>query len=96
MISTFRDYELQDKNHFHAHIEVNPTGRLDVDIIENKEHHQTELCNVSFEKLAGKTRLKGKEAQNQWQLDLDDKDAIELYLLISKANEEYETLMRDL
>ena len=96
MISTFRDYELQDKNHFHAHIEVNPTGLLDVDIIENKEHHQTELCNVSFEKLAGKTRLKGKEAQNQWQLDLDDKDAIELYLLISKANEEYEALMRDL
>lgn len=34
MISTFRDYELQDKNHFHAHIEVNPTGLLDVDIIE--------------------------------------------------------------
>ncbi|WP_114785307.1 hypothetical protein [Vibrio tetraodonis] len=96
MISTFRDYELQDKNHFHAHIEVNPTGLLDVDIIENKEHHQTELCNVSFEKLAGKTRLKGKEAQNQWQLDLDDKDAIELYLLISKANEEYEILMRNL
>ncbi|WP_436410550.1 hypothetical protein [Vibrio pectenicida] len=36
MISTFRDYELQDSNHFHAHIEVNPTGVLDVDIIEKK------------------------------------------------------------
>ncbi|AIS57936.1 MULTISPECIES: hypothetical protein [Vibrio] len=96
MISTFRDYELQDKNHFHAHIEVNPTGLLDVDIIEKNEHHQTELCDISFEKLDGKTRIKGKEAQHQWQMDLDDRDATELHHLISEANEEYEILMRDL
>ncbi|GLT16862.1 hypothetical protein GCM10007938_06390 [Vibrio zhanjiangensis] len=96
MISTFRDYELRDTNHYHAHIEVNPIGVLDVDIIEKKEHHQTDLCDISFEKLAGKTRVKGKEAKHQWQLDLDDKDANELHQLISEANEEYETLMRDL
>ncbi|MBU2899300.1 hypothetical protein [Vibrio hepatarius] len=96
MISTFRDYQLQDKNHFHAHIEVNPTGILGVDIIEKKEHHQTDLYDISFEKLAGNTRLKGKGAQHQWQLDLDDKDALELHHLISQTNEEYETLMRDL
>ena len=96
MISTFRDYELQDKNHCHAHIEVNPTGLLDVDITEKNEHHQTELCDISFEKLDGKTRIKGKEAQHQWQMDLDDRDATELHHLISEANEEYEILMRDL
>ncbi|MDN3612149.1 hypothetical protein ACODM8_15745 [Vibrio ostreicida] len=96
MISTFRDYELKGTRHFHAHIEVNPAGLLGVDIIEKNEHHQAELCNVSFEKLEGKTRIKGKEAQDDWQMDLNDQDATELRRLIIEANEEFEILMRDL
>lgn len=96
MILVQRHYELKDTKHCHANIEVNPTGVLDVKIVELNKHHQAELCDIEFQKLAGKTCLRCKNEQAQWMLELDDKDANELSTLIVEANEEYETLMRDL
>ncbi len=96
MISVHRQYELKGTTHFHAHIEVNPVGILDVEIIENKQHHKAELCDVGFKKLSGSTRVYGKQGKAQWALDLHDKDASELSHLIVEANKEFETLMRDL
>ncbi len=96
MISVHRHYELKDSQRFHVHVEVNPTGLLDVEIVELQKHHQADLCDVEFQKLAGKTRLHCNKNRDKWAVELDDKDANELSTLIVEANEEYETLMRDL
>lgn len=96
MISVHRDYQLQDKDHLHAHIEINPIGLLDVEIIENKQRHQAEFNDVSFKKIDGHTRLCAKQATKPWQLALTNRDAEEINRLIDAASEEFETLMRDL
>ncbi|WP_159650998.1 hypothetical protein [Vibrio atypicus] len=96
MITVHRNYQLQDANHFHAHVEINPIGQLDVDIIENKQHHQAEFEELKFEKTSKHTRLCATHGKQRWQVALDDKDAKELDRLIREANEEFETLMRDL
>ncbi|MEF1172551.1 hypothetical protein [Vibrio sinaloensis] len=94
MISVHRDYQLHDQNH--AHVEINPVGLLDVDIKENKVHHQAEFSELSFRKVGQHTRLSAQGEQKPWQLELTNKDAEEINRLIDSANEELETLMRDL
>ncbi|MCG9577041.1 hypothetical protein [Vibrio tubiashii] len=96
MISVHREYELIDVNHSHAHVEINPIGLIDVEIMENKQHHQAEFSELSFQKVGGHTRLCGKQNKKPWQLELDNKDAEEINRLIDQASEEFETLMRDL
>lgn len=96
MILVHRRYELKDSKRCHANFEVNPTGLLDVEIVELHKHHQADLDDVKFEKIAGKTRLCCKQNKKPWAIELDDKDAKELSTLIVEANEEFETLMRDL
>tara|TARA_Y100001956_G_C4128832_1_gene192177 strand:+ start:5744 stop:6034 length:291 start_codon:yes stop_codon:yes gene_type:complete len=96
MITKHRDYQLQDNNHFHAHVEINPIGVLDVEIVENKQHHQAEFSELSFMKVDGHTRLCGRQDATPWQLELNNKDAEEINRLIDQASEELEILMRDL
>lgn len=96
MITKHRDYQLQDSNHFHAHVEINPVGVLDVEILENKQHHQAEFNELSFMKIGGHTRLCGQHDKKPWQLALANKDAEEINRLIDQASEELEILMRDL
>ncbi|KLN64866.1 MULTISPECIES: hypothetical protein [Vibrio] len=96
MIAVHRDYELVGMNHSHAHIEINPTGLIDVEIMENKLHLQAEFSELSFKKVGGHTRLCGKQNKKPWQVELENKDAEEINRLIDAASEEYETLMRDL
>jgi len=100
MIAKHRDYLLQDTKNFHAHIQVNPIGILDVDIVEKREHHSSSFDSLAFKKVGSKTIVSGCEERgrkkSQWQLTLTKRDAEELNLLIEDANEEYEILMRDL
>lgn len=96
MISVHRDYQLQDNDHLHAHVEINPIGVLDVQIVENKQHHHAEFNDVSFKKIDGHTRLCAKHSSKPWQLELANRDAEEINRLIDAASEEFETLMRDL
>jgi len=96
MITVHRDYELVGMNHSHARIEINPTGLIDVEIMENKQHLQAEFSELSFKKVGGHTRLCGKQNKKPWQVELENKDAEEINRLIDAASEEYEILMRDL
>lgn len=96
MISVHRVYELKDISHNHAHIEINPVGVIDIEIVEKKEHHWAEFKDLSFKSVDDHTRLCGTQDRVAWTLDLDSKDAEEVTRLIEEARDEYEILMRDL
>ena len=99
MLAKHRDYLLHGTQNFHAHVQVNPIGQLDVDIVEKREHHSASFESLAFKKVGSKTIVSGcdeKNKKSKWQLTLAKKDAEELNLLIEEANEEYEILMRDL
>ncbi|MGR5237124.1 hypothetical protein [Vibrio alfacsensis] len=96
MITVHREYSLKNSLDFHASVEVNPVGMLEVDIIELGEHHTTDFGDLSFESRGSETRVCGKEGKVPWQFNLATKDALELSHLVDEANEEYETLMSDL
>ena len=49
MISVHRVYEIKDISHNHAHIEINPVGVIDIEIVEKKEHHWAEFKDLSFQ-----------------------------------------------
>ena len=80
----------------YTHIEVNPVGKLEVEIVELQERHITEFEDLSFEIRGAQTRIYGKEGMVPWQFNLAKPDALELPHLVDEANEEYETSMRDL
>lgn len=96
MITVHREYSLQNCLGLHANVEINPTGKLDVNIVELDEYHSTDFCDLSFESHGGATRVCGKEGATPWQVNLARKDALELSYLVDEANEEYEILMSDL
>jgi len=96
MITIHRHYRLSNRPDLHAHVEVNPIGQLDVEIVELHEHHSTEFDDLTFKTRGQKTQVCGKEKTLPWHLNLDANDAKDLSTVINEANEEYETLMRDL
>ena len=96
MLAVHRDYCLSSSPNLHAHVEVNPVGKLEIDIVELHEHHTTEFDDLSFESCGAQTRICGKEDTVSWHFNLTKTDALELSHLVEEANEEYETLMSDL
>ena len=96
MIAVHREYCLSNSPDLHAHVEVNPVGKLEVEIVELRERHITEFEDLSFESRGVQTRICGKEDTVPWQFNLAKTDALELSHLVDEANEEYETLMSDL
>ena len=96
MIAVHREYCLSNSPDLHAHVEVNPVGKLEVEIVELQERHITEFEDLSFESRGAQTRICGKEDTVLWQFILAKTDALELSHLVDEANEEYETLMSDL
>ncbi|NLS12046.1 hypothetical protein HGP28_03955 [Vibrio sp. SM6] len=96
MISVHRDYVLADTSLMHIHIEVNPTGKLDLKVCETQVHHVTEFDNIRFDVGQNKTVLLGTDHSNPWQYTLSSKDAVELNHLIAEASEQLEILLRDL
>ncbi|MEI8634374.1 hypothetical protein P4S72_24845 [Vibrio sp. PP-XX7] len=99
MIKVHRDYLTRDKHHRRAHVEVNPVGYLDIDIIGRNECYHCDFEYIYFENSGEKTKVIGHEQGKNnkvWQLMLSDQDARELTHLIEEANETYELLMKDL
>lgn len=100
MLAVYRKYTLEDAKHLDAQIQVIPTGLIEIDIPEKKQHHSAEFTQLRFETkgkithLVGKTYAHGKATQ--WKLPLDNADANELAFLIKDAEERLEILMRDL
>lgn len=82
----------ESKGHF-ADIYVNPIGSVQV-IVDNKpKPMQGEFHQLKIIQSGSKSTL---NCQNEWQLDLSQQDAKELALLLEKAEDEFEILMRDL
>ncbi|UFN72268.1 hypothetical protein LN249_17695 [Vibrio alginolyticus] len=96
MIAVHRDYCLSNSSDLHAHVKVNPVGKLEVEIVKLQERHTTEFDDLSFESRGCETRICGKEDTTPWQFNLAVTDALELSHLVEEANEEYEILMNDL
>lgn len=96
MIAIHRKYSLSNRPNLHARFEVNPIGRLEVEIVELHERHSTEFEDLSFKSRGNTIEVCGKEERVPWQCGLAATDAQELSSLVEEANEEYEVLMRDL
>ncbi|MGF1750122.1 MULTISPECIES: hypothetical protein [Vibrio] len=98
MIKTHRNFLLPESNGHHVNIDINPIGHLDIDIVELKEHHDSEFEQLTFKHAGSVTHIQGvDEHSNQlWNIPLHCQDAHELNALILRANDELETLMRDL
>ncbi|EGU49384.1 hypothetical protein VII00023_10120 [Vibrio ichthyoenteri ATCC 700023] len=96
MITVERKYCLSDSPDLHARVEVNPLGKLEVEIIELNQRHSSEFDDLSFICSEGGIRVCGKDNALSWHLSLATGDGLELSNLVDNAHEEYETLMRDL
>ena len=100
MLAKHRNYLLKDTKKLHAHVQVIPTGLLEIEIIEKKQHHAAEFLELHFEQEGKITKLFGKNTANGkptlWQVPFNHDDAKDLENLIDEANEEFEILMRDL
>ncbi|MDD1782676.1 hypothetical protein LRP49_16005 [Enterovibrio sp. ZSDZ35] len=100
MQARHRNYLLKDTKQLHAHVQVIPTGLIEVEIVEKHQCHAAEFEHLRFERSGRVTKLVGKHTSNgkpiHWQLPLANDDARELENLIEEASEELEILMRDL
>ena len=104
MMSTRKEYILQDNNHFHAQIEVTRCGTIAIDIPETDEHFVTELDCVEVQLSNGRPCLvcmaeetvSDSEGNQLTTLVLHKRDARDLNMLLVEASEEYEALMNDL
>ncbi len=101
MQARHRNYLLKDSKRLHAHIQVIPTGSVQVEIIEKRKHHASEFEYLKFERKGTITKLIGQNIGKtgkpvKWQVPLEHSDAQELEKLIEEASEELEILMRAL
>lgn len=100
MLAEHRQYTLPGKKVLHADVTVNPTGELEVDIKEKKNHLTAEFEELHFCSGRQKTDLVCQEPVGdhaiRWHIYLANQDAEELEHLIEEAEEEFEILMRDL
>ncbi|QIA62420.1 hypothetical protein GT360_02270 [Vibrio astriarenae] len=100
MIIKQRDYLIPNTNRYHAHVEINPVGEVDIDIVESQKHYHSNLDRVQFERKGEKVKVLGVDEHagktSKWQLTLASGDALDLNCAIEEANDELEILMRDL
>jgi hypothetical protein len=79
---------------------VNPTGLLEVDIIERNQHFTSEFEHVYFKRGEQGMELVCEQCdeapQQQVSLTLQRQDAFELYQMIDDAKQELECLLCDL
>ena len=98
MLAEHRLFVLPGGCGLHADVCVIPTGILEVSIMEKNDKLKAEFDQLYFHVSGRKTELVCKENEQsvRWQLNLTNNDARELALLIERAEDEYEILMRDL
>ncbi|HAS63793.1 MAG TPA: hypothetical protein DCS35_15280 [Vibrio sp.] len=96
MLAIQRKYCLSNRPNLHVQFEVNPIGKLEVEIIELHQHHSTDFEDLSFRSQGNVIEVCGREKHVPWRCNLAVSDALELSSLVEEANEEYEVLMRDL
>ena len=47
MIAVHRDYCLSNSSDLHAHVKVNPVGKLEVEIVELQERHESSVVQTN-------------------------------------------------
>lgn len=91
---------LPGKLHYHAHIDINPKGFLRVNIVENKHSYSAKFVDLRFERNGSIPSVVCceyiKPPLKSWHVYLSSNDARELINSMVEAEDEYETLMRDL
>ncbi|GAB3520919.1 hypothetical protein BIT28_02705 [Photobacterium proteolyticum] len=100
MLAECRQFVLPGHNELHAEVTVIPTGELEVNIKENNNSLKADFDELYFYSAGKETELVCRDQLGaesvRWHLNLANDDARELAKLIESAEEEYETLMRDL
>jgi len=100
MLTAHRQYILPGERGLHADVTVIPTGELEVNFEENDNSLKADFDELYFYSDGKKTELVCRDQLGsdsiRWHLYLACNDARELETLIESAEEEYETLMRDL
>ena len=100
LLTERRHYTLPGKKALHADVAVIPTGELEVDIKEKKDHLTAEFEELHFCCGRQQTDLVCQDQVGdhaiRWHIYLAKQDAEELEQLIENAEEEFEILMRDL
>lgn len=100
MLAEYRQFTLLGGRGLHANVKVIPTGELEVSIKEKKDELHADFDELCFCSSGKKTELICRERVGpdtiRWHIDLANDDARELAELIESAEEEFETLMRDL
>ncbi|ELV8811293.1 hypothetical protein QNE21_002073 [Vibrio vulnificus] len=96
MITVHRDYRVSIKPERYAHVEINPVGKLDVEIKGQRQHYVVDFEQLAFSSDEQGVALVCQKAYSPWKVMLATADAQELKSLVKEAQEEYEILMRDL
>ncbi|MBE3659659.1 hypothetical protein BOO91_01685 [Vibrio navarrensis] len=96
MLTVQRHYTVSGKPSLHTCVEVNPTGTVEIEVLELYQHHSSSFDNLSFKVNPQGVSVVCCHQASPWQLLLNSQDAQELRSLIQEAEEEYEILMRDL
>lgn len=100
MLAKQCSYTLSGAEPLHAHIVVNPTGLLEVDIIERDQHFTSDFEHVYFRGDEQGMQVVCEHCENtpeeEVSLSLQRQDAFELYQMIDDAKQELECLLCDL
>jgi hypothetical protein len=98
MLAEHRQFVLPEGNGGWADVYINSTGTIKVNITHQNCSFEGEFDQLSFHTSGRKTELicKRDPQQSEWHVNFANQDARELALLIERAEDEFELLMRDL
>ncbi|GAA4887379.1 hypothetical protein [Ferrimonas pelagia] len=74
---------------------VDPAGLLEIDLVPQQRQLMAPFEQLIFVPHCGGTRVQ-RQGQHAWQVELEDQDAGRLIRMIRNAQDELETLMREL
>lgn len=96
MITVHREYRVSTKPEQYAHVEINPVGQLDVEMMGEQKHYVADFEHLSFSSHSHGVLIECQKVNSPWKMMLEKADAQELRHLVEDAQEEFEILMRDL
>lgn len=98
MLAEHRQFVLPGENGRCADVYVNASGTIKVNLAHQNCTLEGDFDQLSFHVSGRKTELVCQRASDHqaWQVNLANQDARELALLIERAEDEFEILMRDL
>lgn len=84
MITVHRDYRVSIKPERYAHVEINPVGKLDVEIKGQRQHYVADFEQLAFSSDEQGVALVCQKAHSPWKVMLATADAQELKVWLKK------------